>query len=281
MDEDVIVSADWLAARLGDVRVVDVRDAWEYDGIGHIPGAVNVPFDEFRRDASGGDAANQNGEGPRHEGEAGREARDTGMLPGAAHWASLLGARGITADDTLVAYDDMHGVFAARFLVTAMVYGHEDLHLLDGDYSAWVQAHETTTDPPAIETTTYAVRDVETPLVDADTVAAAIDDPEAVVVDTRSPDEFADGHIPGAVNLDWRTLVDDDTRGLLPRDAVEARLADRGVTRDRRVVLYCNTARRISHTYVVLAWLGFPDVEFYEGSLSEWRAAGRPVTTGD
>jgi len=27
---------------------VDVRDAWEYDGIGHVPSAVNVPFDEFR-----------------------------------------------------------------------------------------------------------------------------------------------------------------------------------------------------------------------------------------
>ena len=255
MDEDVVVSADWLADNLDDVRVVDVRDAWEYEGIGHIPGALSLAFDEFRS-----------------------ESGDDGMLPGEERWADLMGGLGIGADDTVVAYDDMHGVFAARFVVTAMVYGHENLHLLDGDYSAWMQEHETTTEVPDVEPTTYEVRDVETPLVDADTVAAAVDDPDAILVDTRSPEEFADGHIEGAVNIDWREVVDDETRGLRPRDEVEALLADRGVTRDKRVVLYCNTARRISHTYIVLQWLGFPDVEFYEGSLLEWEAEGRPVT---
>ena len=255
MDEDVVVSADWLADRLDEVRVVDVRDAWEYEGIGHIPGAVSLPFDEFRtRDG------------------------DEGMLPGEERWADLMGGLGIDADDAVVAYDDMHGVFAARFVVTAMVYGHQDLHLLDGDYSSWMQAHETTTEVPDVELTTYEIRDVDTPLVDADTVAAAVDDPDAVLVDTRSPQEFADGHIEGAVNVDWREVVDDETRGLRPKDEVEALLADRGVTRDKRVVLYCNTARRISHTYIVLQWLGFPNVEFYEGSLTEWEAEGRPVT---
>lgn len=256
MDEDVVVSADWLADRLDDVKIVDVREAWEYEGIGHIPGAVSLPFDEFRL-----------------------EDNDDGMLPGAERWADLLGGLGISQGDTIVAYDDMHGVFAARFLVTAMVYGHEALHLLDGDYSSWMQSQHTTTDVPEVQPATYEVRDVETPLVDAETVAAGIDDPNAVLVDTRSPEEFAEGYIEGAVNIDWRAVVDDATRGLRPKDEVESLLADRGVTRDKRVVLYCNTARRISHTYVVLQWLGFPNVEFYEGSLTEWEAAGRPITT--
>ena len=47
-----IVSREWLADRLDEVALIDVRDAWEYDGIGHVPGAVNVPFDAFR--SSGG-----------------------------------------------------------------------------------------------------------------------------------------------------------------------------------------------------------------------------------
>jgi len=256
MDEEWVVSADWLADRLDDVRVVDVRDAWEYEGIGHIPGAVSLPFEEFRS-----------------------ESGDEGMLPGEDRWAELVGGLGISPDDTIIAYDDMHGVFAARFVVTAMVYGHADVRLLDGDYSAWLQAHHTTTDVPEVQPVTYEVRDVETPLVDADAVADAIDDPDAVLVDTRSPEEYADGHIEGAVNLDWREVVDDETRGLRPREAVEELLEDRGITADKRVVLYCNTARRISHTYVVLQWLGFPNVEFYEGSLTEWEAEGRPVTT--
>jgi len=260
MNENVVASADWLADNLDDVRIVDVRDPWEYDGIGHVPGAVNVPFDEFRSD---GDS-------------------DAGMLPGAERWAELMGAAGVAADDTLVAYDDTHGVFAARFLVTAECYGHEELRLLDGDFSSWMRGHETSSEAPDVEPTTYAVREpTDSPLVDRETVEAAVDDPDAVVVDTRDDWEFAEGHIPGSVNLDWKELVDDETRGLKPREELEAVLDAYGITPDKRVVLYCNTARRISHTYVVLSSLGYPELDFYEGSLTEWEAVGGPIETGE
>jgi thiosulfate/3-mercaptopyruvate sulfurtransferase len=46
-------------------------------------------------------------------------------------------------------------------------------------------------------------------------------------------------------------------------------------------VLYCNTARRISHTYTVLRHLGYDDLAFYEGSLTEWEAEGRAVREGE
>ncbi|ELZ95262.1 thiosulfate sulfurtransferase [Haloferax mucosum ATCC BAA-1512] len=247
-----VVSAAWLADRLGGVRVVDVRDGWEFDGIGHLPGAASIPFDEFRS-ADG----------------------DVGMLPGRDVWERLLSNAGVAVDDHVVAYDDTHGVFAARFLVTALLYGHdpEKLHLLDGDFSAWNRERETTSDASDVVETTYEVSAPEsTPLVDFETVEAALDDPEAVIVDTRDPEEFAAGHLPGAANLDWRELVDDETRGLKPRDELDAILNDVGVASDRRIILYCNTARRISHTYVVLSHLGYETVEFYEGSLTEWNA---------
>jgi thiosulfate/3-mercaptopyruvate sulfurtransferase len=80
------------------------------------------------------------------------------------------------------------------------------------------------------------------------------------------------------VNLDWREVVDDETRGLRPREAIRDLLADRGIVPEKRVVLYCNTARRISHTYVVLRSLGYGDVAFYEGSLTQWLREGRDVT---
>jgi thiosulfate/3-mercaptopyruvate sulfurtransferase len=259
MDENVVVSRDWLADHLDDVVVVDVREPWEYEGIGHVPGAVNVPFERFR---SAGD-------------------EDPGMLPGAEQWANLMGEAGIDEDDTLVAYDDTHGVFAARFLVTALLYGHEDLHLLDGDFSAWNREHPVETDAPDVEPTDYRIREpAESLLVDRRAVEDAIDS-DAVLVDTRTPQEFAEGHIPGAVNLDWLELVDDESRGLKPDAELEAVLAEKAITRDRRVVLYCNTARRISHTYIALAALGYDDVDFYEGSLTEWTEQGGSVETGD
>lgn len=257
MSEEWVVSADWLADHLTnrDVVVVDVRDAWEYDGIGHVPAAVNVPFDEFRA-------------------ESGPE----GMMPDPEHWAGLLGDAGVERGDTLVAYDDTHGVFAARFLVTALYFGHEDVRLLDSDYSAWIRSHEASSDPVDVSPAVYEVGDPRKGVfVDADGVLDAIDDPDAVLVDTREPWEFEESHLPGAVNIDWKEVVDDETRGLKPREQIEAVLDDRGVSPDKHVVLYCNTARRISHTFVVLQWLGFPDISFYEGSLTDWADRGHPV----
>jgi thiosulfate/3-mercaptopyruvate sulfurtransferase len=293
--------------------VVDVRDAWEFDGIGHVPGAVNVPFDSFRSDPAGeGDAAADDGDAAADDGDAAadagtngdgvedgdgdgatgdtgsygeadaeaaeRDGEPAGTLPGVDVWEELLSDAGIEPDDTLVAYDDTHGVFAARFLVTALAYGHDDVHLLDGDFSAWSRDHEVERGTPTVERTDYVARDPEsTPFVDFETVGAALDDPDVAVLDTREPWEWEEGHLPGAVQLDWRELVDDETRGLKPDAELAAVLDAHGVTPDRRVLLYCNTARRISHTYVVLRHLGYEDVMFYEGSLSEWAARGGPT----
>ena len=257
---DLVVSAAWLADTLDSVRVVDVRDAWEYDVIGHVPGAVNVPFDSFRADE--------------------HATESDGMLPGEDAFAALMREVGISRDDHVVAYDDDHGVFAARFLVTAELYGHptDRLHLLDGDFSAWQLDHETTGEAPDPTPSEYDARRSEaTPLVDADAVAAAIEDDGTVIVDTREQWEYDEGHIPGAIRLDWRELVDDETRGLKAEATIREILTDRGIVPGKRVLLYCNTARRISHTYVVLRWLGYEYLAFYEGSLTEWEAAGRPI----
>jgi thiosulfate/3-mercaptopyruvate sulfurtransferase len=258
---EAVVSAGWLADRLGDVNVVDVRDAWEYDGIGHVPGAVNVPFDHFRSEATG----------------------EAGMLPGADHFASLMAEAGVGSDDDVVAYDDTHGVFAARLLVTAELYGHDPdrLHLLDGDFSSWKLEHPTGEEPPDPPAADYeASFQPDGPLVELESVEAAIDDPDTVLVDTREAWEFEEGHIPGSVRLDWRDLVGDETRGLLAKPDLRELLADAGIVPEKRVLLYCNTARRISHTYTVLRHLEYPDLAFYEGSLTEWEAEGGDLETG-
>jgi thiosulfate/3-mercaptopyruvate sulfurtransferase len=260
----VVVGVDWLAAHREDpdVAVVDVRDAWEFDGIGHVPGAVNVPFDTFR--------ATEHGEA------------EAGMLPGSRTFAERMSEAGVANDDHIVAYDDTNGVFAARLLVTAELYGHapDRLHLLDGDFSAYNLSHETTDATPTVEATDYrAAYEERGPLVPLATVRTAVDDPGIVIVDTREQWEFDEGHIPGAVRLDWQELVDAETRGLRPEDEIRELLAERGIRPGERVLLYCNTARRISHTYTVLRHLGFPNLAFYEGSLTEWEAEGNELET--
>ncbi|QSX00835.1 sulfurtransferase [Haloterrigena alkaliphila] len=262
MNDSVVVTPDWLAAHREDeqVRIVDVRDAWEYDGIGHIPGAVSIPFDSYRDESD----------------------VDRGTLPGADAFADLCSEAGISPDDTIVAYDDTHGVFAARFVLTALEYGHADVRLLDGDYSAWNREYETTSDAPEVEPTDYEPDPLsreESPLVGYDAVAEALER-GALFVDTREQHEFEESRLPGAVRFDWREVVDDETRRLKPPAELEALLESYGITPDREIVLYCNTARRISHTYVVLRALGYEDVAFYEGSLTEWLANDGTVETG-
>ncbi|MFW5939988.1 MAG: sulfurtransferase [Halolamina sp.] len=249
------VPASWV--RANDVAIVDVREPWEYDSIGHLPGAVNVPFDDFRSD----------------EGEAGK-------LPPRGEWDELLSAAGIDSDAEIVGYDDSQGVFAARFVVTALLLGHdpERLHVLDGDFSSWQRDHETTTESAAPEPATYeSDPDAATPLVDFETVREllpAVEAGDVTLVDTREAWEFEEGHLPGAVRLDWRELVDEETRGLRLEGELRTLLEDRGIVPERRTVLYCNTARRVSHTYLVMRQLGYEQVALYEGSLTEWRERG-------
>lgn len=262
---DRVVSVGWVSDRIeaAEAVVVDVREKWEYDGIGHVPGAVNVPFDSFRADEHG--------------------AAEAGMLPGAELFADLVGTAGIGPEDRIVAYDDDHGVFAARFLVTAELYGHDPskLHLLDGDYSLWSRSQRTTTDAPDPTATTYpATFRADGPLIGLAAIEAAVADPETLLVDTREAWEYEEGHIPGAVRLDWRELVDTDARTLRPESELRSLLEDRGVAPEKRIVLYCNTARRISHTYTVLRALGYPTLAFYEGSLTEWEREGGEIETG-
>lgn len=263
MNDSVVVTPDWLATHREDpqVRIVDVRDAWEYDGIGHVPGAVSIPFDSYRDESD----------------------VDRGTLPGSEAFADLCSEAGISPEDTIVAYDDTHGVFAARFVLTALEYGHDDVRLLDGDYSAWNREYETSSEAPDVEPTAYdpdPLAPEESPLVDYAAVEAALER-GALFVDTREAHEFEEARLPGAVRFDWREVVDDETRRLKPADELEELLAEYGITPDREIVLYCNTARRISHTYVVLRALGYEDVAFYEGSLTEWVANDGEVESGE
>lgn len=260
MYEDIVVSAEWVEGRREKVKIVDVREPWEFEGIGHLPGAASLPFDTFRA-----------------------EDGDEGMLPGEEVFADLLGDAGISRDDDIVAYDDTHGVFAARFLVTCELYGHNvgKLHLLDGDYSAWSREFPTSQESSDPESTTYDLdRPDETPLIGRTEVEDALDS-EVTIVDTREDWEYAEGHLPGAIRLDWRELVDDESRGLKSDAEMEEILSERGITPDSRVILYCNTARRISHTYLALRHLDYEDLDFYEGSLTEWEREGGPVETGE
>ena len=81
------------------------------------------------------------------------------------------------------------------------------------------------------------------------------------VLDVRTADEYASGHVPGAVNI--------------PYDQVGARLAE--VPKDRPVVLYCRSGRRAGLAAEVLKDQGYRQLQLLEGDMPAWIEKGRPV----
>jgi len=81
------------------------------------------------------------------------------------------------------------------------------------------------------------------------------------VLDVRTPEEFASGHVPDAVNI--------------PHDQLAARLAE--VPRDKDVVLYCRSGRRTALAAEVLAGNDYTRLQHLEGDMAAWVDKGRPV----
>jgi len=93
------------------------------------------------------------------------------------------------------------------------------------------------------------------------------------IVDVREPDEFADGHIPGAVNIP-RGLLEFEVDG---HPAVAGRTAEELSHRDRPVVLYCLSGGRSALAAEALKRLGFVTPMSLAGGILGWEVAGLPV----
>ena len=81
------------------------------------------------------------------------------------------------------------------------------------------------------------------------------------VLDVRTPQEYAEGHVPGAVNV--------------PQDQLASRLAE--VPKDKDVVIYCRSGRRSALAADVLAANGYSRLSHLDGDMNAWIEKGRPV----
>jgi rhodanese-related sulfurtransferase len=121
-------------------------------------------------------------------------------------------------------------------------------------------AHASAGDPAAPDA---APPSAAVPLVSQDALLArqAKHDPTLLVLDVRSPEEFAQGHVPGAVNI--------------PQDQVALRLAE--VPKDKDVVMYCRSGRRTALAADLLSANGYTRLSHLEGDMNAWMEKGRPI----
>jgi thiosulfate/3-mercaptopyruvate sulfurtransferase len=276
-DPRVLMNAARLRGSLGDasaavaagVLIVDARPATEYEK-GHILGAVSLPVTETFD-----------------------PARDKNYPDAPERLRALFGSRGIRPGAPVVVYDNGKETPAGRLFWTLEYLGHESASVLDGGLGAWqaiggelsveqVRPDLTSFTAAVQPSRAHAKSDCERmigggPSVGLGAGPSADTARGVVMLDSRSPEEWRGddvrakygGHIPGAVNIDWRENFGAD--GLLkPVEALRALYAGKGVTPDKEVVAYCQTGQRSSVTYLALRLLGYPNVANYAGSWIEW-----------
>ena len=104
--------------------------------------------------------------------------------------------------------------------------------------------------------------------ISIDQASLAIQDAD-LLLDVREADEFAQGHLPGAV--------------LAPRGLLEFKLSSTPAmsARDLNVVLYCKTSGRAALAAAVMKEMGYLHVRSIAGGYDAWLAAGKPITKPD
>ena len=256
--QDLLVEPAWLGARLKDpgLRIVDmVTEPEEYQKA-HVPGAVYLHVNDARIAVPAGGF----------------------RLPTADEGARLLGTLGIGPDTHVVIYDDSGGLHASRLFFTLEVFGHRKASLLDGGIQGWRRAKlPVTTEIPKVERTEYRPTIRGELVASPEWVRDRLGDATVALVDARTAAEFTGkdrrakrgGHIPGAVNIEWKQNLRPDWT-FKPRDELRAMYVARAVTPDKTVVTYCQTHHRASHSYFVLRLLGYPRLVGYDRSWIEW-----------
>lgn len=96
-----------------------------------------------------------------------------------------------------------------------------------------------------------------------DSFKQSIADTAVVLLDVRTPEEYAEGHIAGAINIDYKS----------------ADFASRvdSLDKSKSYNLYCRSGRRSGESLTLMEEKGFTKVHHLEGGILKWQESGEPV----
>lgn len=260
----VIVDASWHMPDEGKVaRAEYVAE--------HIPGAIFFDIDEI----------------------ADTKSKLPHMLPPPEKFSSRMRSMGIGDGSRIVIYDSSGLFSAARVWWTFRVMGVDDVSVLNGGLPKWKkEGRPVESGAPVGRTTRHFTARRNADLVrDVSDIKKLVKDKSAEIVDARAPERFVgnapeprpglrSGHIPGAHNLPYGKLLNEDGT-LKSAPELERLFADAGVDLSKPVVTSCGSGITASVLALALAQLGHRKTSVYDGSWSEWGAdQSLPIETG-
>ena len=272
-----LVDTHWIAENLDnpDVRVIEIGALKDPDAYyaSHIPGTLLWPWLETLWHP---------------------EMRD---FPTPEAFSELMSKSGIHHDTTIVFYSDQIQFNTYAFWICHM-RGHKNLKIMNGDMNLWLYEDlPITTDIPSFAPVDYPVRPLEEAhcRIGRDGVLAGLDNPDRVLLDMRTPEEYIGlrvspdwfpvdhgavrkGHIPGARHLYYMDLLNEDNTYKSRAELQEVYTAA-GATPDKELVSYCRLSHRGSLAWFVAKYLlGYPCAKVYDGSWTEWGSiVGVPI----
>ncbi|MFE4499338.1 sulfurtransferase [Rhodococcus sp. NPDC056743] len=274
-----LVDVAWLKSHVADQNLVVV------DATTHLP----VPTDGPYTPESGGESYRS----AHIEGAlfadlltdfADPDSTEAWTVPSSERFAAAAGALGIGDGATVVIYDQHDGFWATRLWWHLRLEGFDSVAVLDGGLRAWQAAGLPVTDAvstPTARTFTGARRPEL--LRSTEDVAAALDDPETILVNVLDPATYRGetntyarrGHIPGSVNLPVFEVRNQETGELRSVEELRALFDAAGLLdTNKKVVTYCGGGIAATGVAHALALAGREDVGVYDGSMTAW--AGNP-----
>jgi thiosulfate/3-mercaptopyruvate sulfurtransferase len=277
MTDPLISTAD-LAARLGDpnLRVLDA--SWHLDGrdghgpwrAAHIPGARFFDIDAI----------------------SDPHTALPHMQPTPEDFAKAMGALGVAADNVIVVYDQ-YGLFsAARAWWSLRAMGADEVRVLDGGLPKWrAEGRPLESGGQSIAPAVFHARARPELVRDLAQMRTLVERGSEQIADVRPAPRFRGeapeprhglrgGHMPGAVNLPYATLLT-EAGVMKPAEDLRALFAEAGLDLERPTVTTCGSGVSAPILALALARLGHDTVAVYDGSWTEWGGqADTPVAVG-
>jgi thiosulfate/3-mercaptopyruvate sulfurtransferase len=264
-----LVSVAWLAEHKNDPNLVllHVGPAPAY-AAAHIAGARHVTGDLLRAPEAPGKVLE---------------------MPDATKLKADLETLGVSDNSQVVVVFDQEWVSPSTRVLLTLWYGGlgERAKLLDGGQAAWVAAgHPVTSAVPTVARGTITPRLQPSLLASVEQVRAVRAGGNVRIIDARAPafydgpahGEHKAGHIPGAVNIPFTSVVGDGGL-LLSREAMAERFRAAGIVPGQQLIVYCHIGQQGTLILTAARLLGY-DVRLYDGSFDDWNARNLPVEGG-